>query len=194
MSTALVALAGVVAAVVVRTTAHTPRARGLWWLAGPLAAGVAAATQAASPVPTAVGLAAGGIVGVAVIDAAEGRIPTAVAWATTAVSWVALVSYAVARDQWGRLVVGPALFGALLVGACLLLWLAKAMGFGDVRLAAATVTALVSGAEGMMLVLWCAFVVSGLTALALRLAGRRLRRLPFGPGLAAGWLVAVLLG
>jgi len=189
----LALVAAVVAGVAVRTTSRSGQAARLWWVAALVAGGAAVATQQASPVPVAAGLAAGGIVAAAVVDAAENRIPTPVAHATTAVSLAALAVYAQSRSDWSELVVGPVLFAALLVAACTLLWAAGAMGFGDVRLAAATVTAFVSGAEGALLVLWCAFVVSGVAVVVLRLTGRRLRHLPFGPGLALGWLVAILV-
>jgi len=188
------ALAALVAAVALRRTAHTGVGRGLWWLGALLAAGASGLTQAASPVPAAPGLAAGGIVAAALVDAAEGRVPTLVAHATTAVSLMALAVYAADRHEWGQLVVGPVVFTALLVAGCAVLWLARAMGFGDVRLAAATVTAMVAGAEGLMLVAWSAFVVAGLAVVGLRLLGRKPKQLPFGPGLAVGWVVAILLG
>lgn len=189
----LALVAAVVAGVAVRTTSRSPQAERLWWLAALVASGTAAAAQEVSPVPTAVGLAAGGIVAAATVDAAEGRVPTVVAHGTTAVSLASLAVYAHSRGDWSELVGGPVVFAALLAGACTLFWALGTMGFGDVRLAAATITALVSGAEGAMLVLWCAFVASGLAVVALRLVGRRPGHLPFGPGLALGWLVAILV-
>jgi len=194
MTVVVAVLAAAVAAIGVRTTAHTDGGRRLWWLGGLLAGAASALTQAASPVPAAPGLAAGGIVAAALVDVVEGRVPTLLAHAATAVSLVALGAYAADRGEWGELLVGPVLFAALLVAGCTVLWLARAVGFGDVRLAAATVTAMVAGAEGLLLVVWGAFVVTGLAVVVLRLVGRGPKHLPFGPGLAVGWVVAILLG
>lgn len=187
-------LAAVVAGVGVWWGASTPAGQRLWWLGGLVGAGVSGVAQAQSPVPVAAGLAAGGIVAAAVVDAVEGRVPTLVAHTTTAVSLAGLTAYAADRGKWGELLVGPVLFAALLVAGCTVLWLARAVGFGDVRLAAATVTAMVAGAEGLLLVTWVAFVVTGLAVVVLRLVGHKPKHLPFGPGLAVGWFVAILLG
>jgi prepilin signal peptidase PulO-like enzyme (type II secretory pathway) len=191
----LAVVAALVAAAAVRATAEAPPLQRRWWVAGLIAAPASAVAYAASPVPVAPALAAGGIVAAAVVDAVEGRIPTPVANGTTAVSVAALGVYAGARHEGAALLLGPGLLALALAGGLGALWLARAAGLGDVRLAAATVTAMVSGAEGPLLVAGAAFATAGLAVVGLRLAGRsRPRRLPFGPGLAIGWLVAILVG
>jgi len=191
----LAAVAASVACGAVRETSQTVAARRLWWVAGLIAAPVAVAVYVASPVPVAPALAAGGIVAAALIDAVEGRVPTPVANLTTAVSVAALGVYAGERQEGGALLLVPVLLALLLAAGLGALWLVRAAGLGDVRLAVATVTAMVAGLDGLLLVAWCAFATAGVAVAVLRLTGRRrFRRLPFGPGMAIGWLVAILVG
>ena len=194
-SLGLAVVAAVVAAGAVRATARASALQRWWWVAGLVAAPVAVVAHAASPVPIAAALTAGGMVAAAVIDAVEGRIPTPVANGTTAVAVAALGIYAGHRGEGVDLLLVPVALALLLAVGLGLLWVVRAAGLGDVRLAAATVTAMVSGIEGLLLVAWCAFAVAGLAVVALRLTGRRSPgHLPFGPGLAVGWLVAILVG
>jgi prepilin signal peptidase PulO-like enzyme (type II secretory pathway) len=88
------------------------------------------------------------------------------------------------------------LFAACILTAGLVLglaavWLAGGMGFGDVRLAGATITAMVGGIVALATVAMVAYTAVGVTALATR---RRHVRLPFGPALVVGWLAAVAIG
>ncbi|HEY8543693.1 MAG TPA: hypothetical protein VIL36_01550 [Acidimicrobiales bacterium] len=192
-SLALAVVTAAVARTAVSWSAREAGTRRLAWPAAGLAAVAAAVVAAASAVPVAAGLAAGGIVAAAVVDAAERRIPTPVANGTTAVSMAVLGVYAGARGEAGRLLVRPGLLALALAVGLGLLWVLRAAGMGDVRLGAATVTAMVGGAEAVLLVAWCAFATVGLVAVGLHLTGHRpARRLPFGPGLAVGWLVAIL--
>jgi hypothetical protein len=193
-SLGLAVVAAVVASGAVRATAQAPALQRRWWAAALVAAPIAAVAYAASPVPVAAALTAGGMVAAAVVDAAEGRIPTPVANGTSAVAVAALGVYAGERGEGVDLLLVPVALALALAVGLGLLWVVRAAGLGDVRLAASTVTAMVGGVEGLLLVAWCAFAVAGLTVVVLRLTGRRTPgRLPFAPGLAVGWLVAILV-
>lgn len=185
--------AAVGAAVGVRGTAHSDGGKRVWWVAGVLGGGASWVAFVQSPVPAAAALAAGGMAAASVVDIVEFRIPTPVAHLTTAISLGVLGVYAAARHDWGGLVVRPVLLAAVLMAVFIVLWLPGWVGFGDVRLAAATVTAMVPGSGGPIVVGWLAFAVSGLAVLVLRATGKRSKDVPFGPGLAIGWLVAVAL-
>jgi leader peptidase (prepilin peptidase)/N-methyltransferase len=200
--TALLALgAGAAAAGTVVLSAHAASTRRLWWLAGLLAAVAAAAVRASgAPVPVGSALAGAGLVAAAVVDGAEGRIPTAVAHGTAAVAGITLVTYSVRADEPG-VALRAAVLTAVLVAACAALWLAGAMGFGDVRLAVGTATAMLGGAPALVLLVWCGAVAAGFMALRRRLVVRARwgrgdagfpRPVPFGPALAAAWLIAVV--
>jgi leader peptidase (prepilin peptidase)/N-methyltransferase len=192
----LVVAAATVAGVAARAGGRTARGRGLWWLAAGAAVLAAVVATARSPVPVAAAMAGGGLAGAAVVDAVERRIPTAVAHGTTVLSLVLLAAHAVDQGggAWGE-VARAVGWTALLVGLVAALWLAGAMGFGDVRLAAATVTAMVTGAPALATVALVAFPVAGLGALATRARGDRdpdhRAKVPFGPALAVAWLAAV---
>lgn len=181
------------AGLLVSVYAESARARSLWWVAAVGAAG-AAVLGMWSSTPVAVAIAAGGLAAAAVIDAVETRIPAPLAHGTTVASALALVA-----DAWWSADWAPArtaaVWTAVIVVVFLGLWLVGGMGYGDVRLAASTVTASVSGMAGAVTLLWGAFAAAGVTA-AFR--GRRPRAerrapVPFGPALAAGWLLAVTL-
>lgn len=138
----------------------------------------------------AVTLAGAGLGVAAVVDVLERRVPTPVAHGTTAVSVASLVVVAVTSGRWGDLGVAAAATGFVVVvyGG---LWFAGAVGFGDVRLAAATVTAGVGGIAYVSAMLLVPAVAVGLAGLAQVVARRRVGSVPMGPALVAGWLVAV---
>jgi leader peptidase (prepilin peptidase)/N-methyltransferase len=183
----------VVASVGVRAAARTPGARRWWWVAGIVGGGVAAVAWAQSPVPVAAALTAGGLVAAAAVDAAEDRIPTPLAYGTTAVSTLALALTAWDRSEWGDLLVRPLVATGLMAAVFGVLWLVGWMGFGDVRLATATITAMVPGSGGPVVVAWLALAATGVLVVVQRLRGHRPKHLPFGPGLALGWLAAIAL-
>lgn len=175
--------------VLVRAYGAVPRTRSLWWVAA-LAAGGAALLGTLSPVPAAAALAGVGLSAAALIDAVETRIPATLAHGTTVVSGLALVVDAWRSADWG--LAGAAAVGTLVVVVVFLaLWLAGGMGYGDVRLAASTVTASVSGVAGAVTLLWGAFAAAGVTAVVRWRWGAGRSPVPFAPALAAGWLLAV---
>lgn len=190
----LVALAcGGAAAGLVLAYGESERTRSLWWLAA-LAGGGAAVAGGWSPVPAAAAIAAVGLSAAALIDAVESRIPATLAHGTTAASGLALAHHAWRSADWTPAWTAAACT-AVVVAAFLALWFAGGMGYGDVRLAAATVTASVSGLAGMITLLWGAFAAAGVTAIVhwQRHSGVRRSPVPFAPALAAGWLLAVTL-
>lgn len=202
--TALLAVgAGAGAAVAIRSTASTGRARRLWWL-GAVAAAAAAAVVVSSdaPVPVGSALAGAGLVAAAAVDGVEGRVPTVVAYGTAVVAAGSLVAHALLSGDAGSALRAAALTG-LLVAGCAALWLAGAMGFGDVRLATGTATAMLGGAIALVVVAWCGLLGAGLLAVRRRLVapvggGPRdpvepRRQVPFAPPLAVAWLVAVVV-
>jgi prepilin signal peptidase PulO-like enzyme (type II secretory pathway) len=126
------------------------------------------------------------------VDAVEGRIPTPVAHGTTAISLVALSGHAMATGDWRTVLWAVALTTMLVLGLGML-WLARGIGFGDVRLAAALVTAMTSGVQGLTVVVYSAFLLAGAAVVLRRLRGRR-GDIPFGPALAMGWVLAVAAG
>lgn len=203
MLTALLAVgAGAGAAVMIRWTAGATRSRRLWWV-GAAAAGAAAAAVAAvdAPVPLGSALAGAGLMAAAVVDGVEGRVPTVVAYGSTAVAGGSLLAHTLLSGDVGGGVRAAALTG-LLVAGCAALWVAGAMGFGDVRLAGGTATAMLGGAPALVLVACGGLIGAGLVVVRRRLVaatggashgavGSR-RRVPFAPPLAIAWLVAVV--
>ena len=187
----IVALAcGGASAVLVRAYGSAARTRSLWWVAA-LAAGGAALLGSLSPVPAAAALAGIGLAAAAVIDAVETRIPSSLAHGTTCVSGFALVVDAWRTADWA--LAGAAVAGTVIVVVVFLaLWLAGGMGFGDVRLAASTVTASVAGVGGAVMLLWGAFAAAGVTAVLRWRRGGGRAPVPFGPALAVGWVLAVV--
>lgn len=184
-------VAGVTAAWGVKRYSHEARTTGLWWLASALAAAAAMVAALRSDTPVAAGLAAGGLAAAAVIDAVEGRIPARLAQGTTLASLVALAAQATATGEWWM--VGRAiLLTAVLVLGLGALWVAHQVGFGDVRLAAALVTAMTGGVGGLVVLVYVAFPFAGAVVVVRRLRRRR-GTFPFGPALILGWLVAVAL-
>jgi len=89
-------------------------------------------------------------------------------------------------SDWTSALLGLCVGGVTLA---LLRWLSRGgLGGGDVKLGAAL--GLWLGAEASLLMLALAFVLGGVAALVLLLAGTRKRTLPFGPFLGvAAWLV-----
>jgi leader peptidase (prepilin peptidase)/N-methyltransferase len=184
-------VAATAAGLAVRASAHEAHTRRLWWVASGLAL-VAAVAAAGHPVPVAAGLAGAGLAAAAVVDASEGRIPTPVAHGTTAVSLVLMAADALVTGDWAPL--GRAVgLTAGLVAVFTVLWLAGGMGFGDVRLAAATVTASTAGVPGLVALVWGAFLTAGALVAGRRIVRRHRGSVPFGPSLAAGWLLAVTI-
>jgi leader peptidase (prepilin peptidase)/N-methyltransferase len=171
-------------------TGRTARTRGLWWLAAASAGVASTVALVRSPTPVAAGLAAGGLVAAAVVDTVEGRIPTVLAHGTALGSLSLLGAHAFDTGDSGEVIAACILTAGLVLGLAAV-WLAGGMGFGDVRLAGATVTAMVGGIVALATVAMVAYTAVGLTAVATR---RRRVRLPFGPALVVGWLAAVAIG
>lgn len=181
--------AAVAAGLAVRASGREERTKRRWWVASGLAV-VAAVAASGHPVAVAAGLAGAGLAAAAVVDASEGRIPTPVAHGTTAVSLVLMAGDALASGEWAPVTRAVGLTAGL-VAVFTVLWLAGGMGFGDVRLAAATVTASTAGVPGLVALVWGAFLSAGALVAGRRIVGRRSGSVPFGPALAAGWLLAV---
>jgi prepilin signal peptidase PulO-like enzyme (type II secretory pathway) len=188
---AFVTGAALAAGLAVRRTGKTATSRRRWWAAA-VAAAVGAGVAAGGPAPAAGAVGAAGLAAAAVVDATEGRVPTAVAHATTLLSSLALVAHGIGVDDEAA-VVRALVLAAVLAAALALLWLAGLAGFGDVRLSGAVVSGLLPGLPALAVVAGVALTTTGLVACAGRVG--RSRRMaptvPFAPGLALGWLVAV---
>ena len=185
----LAAVCAAVAGALVAAYGSMPRARSLWWVAS-VGAGMAAVLGAWSRAPVAVALAGAGLAAAAVIDGVEHRIPASLAHGTTVASVVALVTYGWRSADWTPLA-GAATLTAGVVALFSIVWVAGGMGYGDVRLAASTVTASLAGLAGAVTLLGGAFATAGVAAAVRRQRGGRHARIPFAPALAIGWLLAV---
>ena len=157
----------------------------------PVALGLAALVLVtAGPTPAAVpGVALAAVSPeLALVDAREHRLPNRMTLPALAVASAAvLVSVLTGGDPI------PLIAGAAYGGGMLLLALPGGVGMGDAKLAAliglASPTALV--AVGAPLVGMLAGGVAGTVALVRRGRGRRI---PFGPFLLLGWVLALTLG
>ncbi len=141
---------------------------------------------------------AAGLVALAAIDLSHLRLPTPIILVTGTVGGLLLVVASAATHQWTALVHAAAAGVACFVVFALLFVAARrAMGYGDVRLAALCGTFLGWLGDRVALVgVLLGIVAAGAAALALLATGRagRKARLPFGPFLAAGTIAAVLYG
>lgn len=192
--------AAVVAAAGVRAAATSPDTRRVAPGAA-VAAGAATVALAAvgAPVPAGTALVAAGMAAAAAVDAVERRVPTGVARLTGAAATGTLVARAAGGDPGGAAT--AALLTLALVAGFAALWLARALGFGDVRLAAGTAPAMLGGVPALVLLAWGALLGGGLVALARRARARRrggdgtagaVGSVPFAPPLAVAWLVTML--
>lgn len=139
-----------------------------------------------------------GLVALSVVDLEHKRLPTAIVYGTAAVGAPLLVIASVVSHRYGSLV--TAAIGA---GACFVvflgIWFAvpRGMGFGDVRLAALCGGWLGwLGAAVIPVGVLAGFLLAGVPAIVM-LATRKVTRktqLAFGPFLAGGTLLAILLG
>jgi leader peptidase (prepilin peptidase) / N-methyltransferase len=163
-----------------------------------VASGVLAVSVGPRPVlPLFVALA---VVGTALgaIDLACRRLPTAIVGPAIIIGAVALLAIAALTGDWGAF--GRALLGAAALGllfGVLYLLPGRGLGYGDVRLAA--LLGLFLGWLGWPEVIWGAvlpWLVNGPVVLILLLTGRvtRKSRLPLGPAMLVGGVLAVVAG
>jgi leader peptidase (prepilin peptidase)/N-methyltransferase len=171
-----------------------------WWatalVSGASCALLAAALGPVPELPLLLGLAVLGTA-LAAIDLACRRLPSTVVLPAFAIATAGLGVVAAISGSWGAL--GRALVGAIALGAvylALYLLPGGGLGFGDVQLAA--LLGLFLGYLGLSYVLWAALLPWLLNApvvlalLMLRRVDRR-SRLPFGPALLGGALLAVVV-
>lgn len=146
-----------------------------WTVAPDAAVGVAvAAFAAASP-------------GIAVVDVATRRIPFAVTGAVTAVALLALT--------FTPYLVRSLITTAVVVLAMTALALASrgGVGGGDVAAVAAVAMTLAwVGPVAVVLAVAAGLLLAGFAGLGLRLAGRGVALVPFGPGLVIGWWITII--
>jgi leader peptidase (prepilin peptidase)/N-methyltransferase len=185
-------------------TSHCPQCGEPWgppWWATGAVAGVGSAVVALAigphPVlPLFVALVVLGT-GLGAIDLACHRLPLILVSPAIGVGAVLLALLAAVTGEWGSF--GRALLGAVVLGVVYyLLYLVPGqnLGFGDVRLA--VLLGLFLGWLGWAQVIWgilLPWLVNGPVVLALLLTGRvtRKSRLPFGPAMLAGALLAVVV-
>jgi leader peptidase (prepilin peptidase) / N-methyltransferase len=138
------------------------------------------------------------LVAVSAVDLEHMRIPNRIVYPTLFVMTPLLVVASAVDHRWGSLA-RAAIGGAVAFTAFFLLHLAvpKGMGFGDVRLAG--VIGLGTGWLGLghvFVAFATAFVLGGVIGIGVMIAtgGGRKTKVPFGPFLAAGAVVAVLWG
>lgn len=158
---------------------------------------IAAIVGPTAQLPAVLAFAAGGLA-LSAIDIDCFRLPTPAVWATLASVAVALLGAAVIEGDVG-IIVGATVGGVVLYAAFAAIAIAvpKGMGWGDVRLAAVLGVLLGSyGAGYVALGAFCAFLLGAVVGIGAALGAGRLRRvrIPFGPSMVAGGLVAVLWG
>jgi leader peptidase (prepilin peptidase)/N-methyltransferase len=137
------------------------------------------------------------LIALALIDLEHRRIPNVIVLPSTAAYVVWVIGAAAATHDWGMaaraVACGGAYFGVLLFIALA----SGGMGFGDVKLGAFVGVAAGRFGIGVAVAaaLW-GFILGGLVAVVLLVAGRRGRKdaLPFGPSMAAGGVAALLGG
>lgn len=158
---------------------------------------VAALVGPVAVLPAVLAFVAGGIA-LAVIDVDCFRLPTPIVFATLGGVAGALVVAAVIDGAWTRLV-GAAVGGValFLLFAGIALAVPRGMGWGDVRLSA--VLGVLLGWFGAGFVAFgtlASFLIGSITGVVAALAAGRVRRvrIPFGPSMIVGALVAVLWG
>lgn len=156
-------------------------------VAAVIAAGVVGLTALITSDPIAT-VAAVGLGAAAGVDVAERRIPTPIAYGTTILCGLAATTSSLPRG-WASLT-APWLSTGVVVAAYACLWLVGGVGFGDVRLAAATVSAAGTGLRYVAAMVTVPLLVLPVIAICWRLAGRR-PPVPYAPALVAGWLVAL---
>jgi prepilin signal peptidase PulO-like enzyme (type II secretory pathway) len=133
-------------------------------------------------------VAAMGLGAAAGVDLAERRVPTPIVYGTTILCGLAAAASSV---RGGRVsLTAPWLSTGLVVAIYACLWLVGGIGFGDVRLAAATVSAGGAGLRYVAAMVTVPLLILPVIAICWRLAGRR-PPVPYGPALVAGWLVAL---
>ncbi len=133
----------------------------------------------------------------AAIDLEHRRLPNAIVLPATAVAAIWVILRAALTGEWGpaaeAFLCGAAGFALLFLIAVA----SRGMGFGDVKLAG--FIGLATGSFGWrvtVLGVFAGFILGGLAAVALVLAGRKGRKetIPFGPALAAGAVLAIFAG
>jgi leader peptidase (prepilin peptidase)/N-methyltransferase len=135
--------------------------------------------------------------GLGAIDLVCHRLPSVIVLPSTVVGAVALLAISAGTGDWGAL--GRAALGGLVLGAVYAALYALPggnLGFGDVQLA--VLLGLFLGYLGWPQVFWGAllpWLVNAPVVLALLLSGRvsRRARVPFGPSMLAGAVLAVAL-
>lgn len=172
-----------------------------WWVTAAVAAASAGILTLSLPdgalTPVAAVLLALLGTGLGAIDVACRRLPSTIVIPSTVVSAAVLVAVSAGTGDWGAL--GAAALGALALGAGYLALYAlpgKNLGFGDVQLA--VLLGLLLGYLGWQQVFWGAllpWLVNAPVLLILLASGRvsRRSRVPFGPSMLAGSVLAVAL-
>jgi leader peptidase (prepilin peptidase)/N-methyltransferase len=141
---------------------------------------------------------AAGLVALTAIDLQHFRLPTPIVLTTAFVGLPLLALGALLHHNAAALVRVP-IAGAVAFAVFGLIFIAvpRGMGFGDVRLAAVCAAYLgYLGYREATVGFLSGFVIAGVVAIALVLFGRagRRTRVPFGPFLALGTVIAVLFG
>ncbi|HUC36012.1 MAG TPA: A24 family peptidase [Acidimicrobiales bacterium] len=138
------------------------------------------------------------LVAISAVDLERFLIPNRIVYPTLAVVAPLLVVSSAVDHRWGSLA-RAAIAGAAAFAAFLAVHLAvpKGMGFGDVRLAG--LVGLTTGWLGLghaFVAFLAAFVIGALAGVVVMVVsgGGRKTKIPFGPFLAAGAVVAVLWG
>jgi leader peptidase (prepilin peptidase) / N-methyltransferase len=134
-----------------------------------------------------------------VIDLEHKLLPTRIIYPSLLTAWVLLGVDALLRDELDRLLdalIGLAIFGGFFFAIAFLV--PRGMGMGDVRLALLLGTFLgyLGGAGFVLLGMFMSFLAGGVIGIlvaAITKGGRKMK-IPFGPFLALGTLIAIFFG
>jgi leader peptidase (prepilin peptidase) / N-methyltransferase len=152
----------------------------------------------AQPALAAYAVFAAGLIAISSVDLEHMRIPNRIVYPTLVGTAVLLVVASAVDDRWGSLaraaIAGVAGFAAFFAVHVVV---PRGMGFGDVRLAG--VVGMATGWLGLghaFVAFTAAFLLGAFVGLGVMIAtgGGRKTKVPFGPFLAVGALVAVLWG
>ncbi len=134
-----------------------------------------------------------------IIDLEHRLLPTRVIYPSLVVGWVLLAADGLLTDEPRRLLdalIGLAIFGGFFFTVAFLV--PRGMGMGDVRLALllGTFAGYLGGAGFVLLAMFMSFltgaVIGGIAAVVTK--GGRKMKIPFGPFLALGTLIAIFAG
>ena len=134
-----------------------------------------------------------------VIDFEHNLLPDKIVYPTFAIAWLALIAIAVAKDDLDSLVdaaLGAAIFGGFFFLVAFIY--PAGMGGGDIKLAfvLGTMLGFVEGVGVVLVGMFLSFFIGAIAGVGVMIATGRGRKskVPFGPFLALGTILAIFVG